>query len=80
METIEELRARVVELEAEKEALTGERDALKNDIKAKDERINSLIDSNSKLFQKVTTKVEIEEPKKTLSYEENIAKLCENWK
>ena len=55
---IEDLRNEIVELKSQLEALKGENDSLKADNDAKKQRIESLVDTNSKLYLKGSTKVE----------------------
>lgn len=55
---IEDLRNEIIELKSQLEAVTGERDALKSENDAQKQRIDSLLDTNSKLYLKVSTPVE----------------------
>lgn len=62
---IEDLRNEIIELKSKVEALQGENDALKSDNDAKKQRIESLLDTNSKLYLKVSTPVEETETPET---------------
>lgn len=55
---IEDLRNQIVELQSQLETLKGENDSLKADNDAKKQRIDSLLETNSKLYLKVSTPVE----------------------
>ena len=71
---IEDLRLELANLKEEHEKLKGLNETLENDNKAKEERINKLLERNQELYLRVSTPVEKEEEPKTL--EEQIEDIC----
>lgn len=79
-ETLEQARTLILELQDKVRDLEGERDALKSDNAAKDEKIDTLRNENSRLYMRCTTRVENQEAEKPKTQDDLINELCEKWK
>lgn len=77
---IEDLRARILELEETNEALKGENESLKAENTKSKERIDSLVETNSKLYLKVSTKIEETDTSKKDPFEDILNELKNNIK